>query len=350
VSEEIQIEIQDNGAAGDAGTRGRGEIQNPKSKIQNPEDLLSLLLADKRSQNTQRAYRVDLTDFFQSQYGAEPSPELLRVFLAQGTERIAYALAVYKGDLIARKLSEATVNRRLAALNSLLTFARRVGATDAVVTGLVRGEKVIPYRDTAGITPAQARILLQQPDRSAVKGKRDYAILLLLLENALRSAEVRGITVEDFRPDERALRILGKGRGTQKETITINLHTVQAIQDYLVASPHASNPQAALFQNLHRSRRGGGLSGTGLYRMVGGYARQAGLTGTLSPHRLRHTAITSALLATGGDVVQVQQLSRHARVETVVRYNDNRAGHQARVTALLGTLYEEADVEETERE
>jgi len=303
-------------------------------------DLLALLLADKRSENTRRAYRKDLTDFFQSTYGQAPTPPLMKEFLAQGTDRIAFAIAAYKGDLIARSLSEATVNRRLAAVNSLLLFARRLGLTDADVSGLVRGEKVVPYRDTTGITPAQARKLLQQPDRATLKGRRDYALLLLLLENALRSAEVRQLTVEDFRPDERTLHILGKGRGTQKETVTINPHTVEAIQDYLAVSSHANDPQAALFQNLHPSGKGGGLTSDGLYKIIAEYAEKAGFERRISPHRLRHTAITTALAATAGDVVRVQHLSRHARVETVMRYNDNRSGHQAGVTALLGIAFE----------
>lgn len=320
----------------------RAEGRESREIIHDARDPIALLLADKRSENTRRAYRKDLIDFFRSTYGAEPTPQRVGEFLAQGTDRIAFTLAAYKGDLIARGLSEATVNRRLAAVNSLLLFARRLGLTEADVSGLVRGEKVIPYRDTTGLTPAQARRLLQQPDRTTLKGKRDYALLLLLLENALRSAEVRQLTIEDFRPDERSLRILGKGRGTQKETVTINPRTVAAIQDYLADSSHASDPQAALFQSLHPSGRGGSLTSDGLYKIVAEYAAKAGSDRRISPHRLRHTAITTALAATAGDVVRVQHLSRHARVETVMRYNDNRTGHQASVTALLGAVYEDA--------
>ncbi len=50
----------------------------------------------------------------------------------------------------------------------------------------------------------------------------------------------------------------------------------------------------------------------------------------LTPHKLRHSAITAALDATGGDVRRVQRLSRHARLETVMVYDDNRPTSRAR--------------------
>jgi integrase/recombinase XerC len=310
------------------------------------EDILTLLLADKRSENTKRAYRADIQDFFTAMYGAEPTPTHLAAFLAMGSERVAFLVASYKGDLISRRLSEATVNRRLSAVRSLLLFARRLGLTDADLHRLVPGEKVLAYRDTRGVTMEEARRLLVQPDRTILRGKRDFAMLLLLLENALRSAEVRTLTVADFLPAENALYITGKGRGTQKERVTLNHHTTQAIADYLSQTPHQQVMDAPLFQNLDQRSKGGTLSGWGLHKIVSGYAAAAGITRTLSPHRLRHTAITAALEATQGDVVQVQKLSRHARVETVMRYNDNRQDQQGRVTALLGALFQEPVADE----
>jgi integrase/recombinase XerC len=312
---------------------------NPIAELDQREDIVSLLLADKRSENTRRAYRYDLYDFFRTRYGVDPTPELIGQFLALSADRIAFHIAVYKGDLISRSLSEATINRRLAAIHSLVDYARRVGLTDANITGLIRGEKVIPYRDTSGITSEQAKQLLSLPDRSTLKGKRDYAILLLLLENALRSAEIRRCWVSDFDPQDRTLRILGKGAGTQRTLITINEHTASAIQDYLDAAGHGSESDAPLFQGCHRGASQQGLTGDGLYKIIGEYARRAGIEKRISPHRLRHTSITTALDVTGGNIAVVQQLSRHASVETVIRYNDNRVGNQAKVTAMLGEVF-----------
>jgi integrase/recombinase XerC len=58
----------------------------------------------------------------------------------------------------------------------------------------------------------------------------------------------------------------------------------------------------------------------------------------VSPHRIRHWSITAALDATAGDVRKVQKLSRHANLNTLMIYDDNRINHQGEVTQLLDDL------------
>ena len=68
--------------------------------------------------------------------------------------------------------------------------ARKFGLTDVDAGGLVAGEKVTPYRDTRGPGTGEVRRMLSAPDRQTPTGKRDYALLILLWENALRRSEV----------------------------------------------------------------------------------------------------------------------------------------------------------------
>lgn len=301
-------------------------------------DVLTMLLADKRSENTRRAYQHDLRDFFRTIYGGEPTAATLKEFLALSTPQMAAVILRYKARLIADKKSEATVNRRLAALLSLVKFARRVGATEADPSDHVDIEKVIPYRDTRGITAEQARRLLRQPDRHTLKGCRDYALLLLMLENALRRAEIISLTVEDFDPEAHTLRVFGKGRGTQVERITLSRSGVQAIQDYLRLRGHDEDRTTPLFLNVSSGSYAQPLTADGLYKIVREMATQAGLSSRLSPHRLRHTAITLALDAVGGDLRRVQRLSRHARLDTLRIYDDNRSDLQGEVTNTLSAI------------
>ncbi len=301
-------------------------------------DVMAMLLADKRSEHTRRAYRFDLCDFFGAVYGQEPTPELVGQFLGQTTAQMAATILRYKARLIAVPLSEATVNRRISAVMSLVKFARRVGATEADPRDHVDAEKVVVYRDTRGLSADQARRLLRQPDRTTRKGKRDFALLLLLLENALRRAEVVGLTVGDFDADSRTLLVRGKGRGTQKERITLSAAATQALRGYLEGCEHASRAEAPLFINVSPAYNGRGLTADGLYKIVRETAEKAGLANLLSPHRLRHTAITLALDAAGGDIRRVQRLSRHARLETLQIYDDNRSDLQGEVTDLLSAI------------
>jgi integrase/recombinase XerC len=298
-------------------------------------DAFALLLADKRSPATRKAYRQSLVHFF----GHTPTPEEVKAFAGLPRPQIALRLNAYKSGLLAHGCSEATVNLRLAALRSLLKLCHRLGYSETDGSGLVDGEKARAYRDTRGIGLPAMRALVAAPGTDTLKGLRDTALLRLLLENGLRRSEVVAANVGDFSLADRRLLILGKGRGTQKEPITLTEAATRAISDYLGAAGHGQDLEAALFLNLsHRPDvTGGRLTGDGLFFLVREYGEQIGVA-NLTPHKLRHSAITAALDATNGDVRRVQRLSRHAQVQTLLRYDDNRQDLQGGVTRLLSGL------------
>ena len=93
-----------------------------------------------------------------------------------------------------------------------------------------------------------------------------------------------------------------------------------------------------LFTALDRACYGHRLTGTGLYKLVQGICHKAGIQKPMSPHRIRHSGITEALEITGGDVRAVQKLSRHAKLETLMVYDDARTNAQQKVTELLAAM------------
>jgi integrase/recombinase XerC len=300
-------------------------------------ELLKLLLADKRSPSTKRAYAADLRDFF----GQDLSPAEVERFVTQSPAEIARLLATYKGDLLERGLTEATINRRLAAIRSLLKFCYRLGWSQTDGRSLVEGERVVAYRDTRGVTPEVVKKLFAAADTGDLTGLRDVALLRLLCENALRRAEVCALSVADFRPQERRLYVLGKGRGTQKEPETLSDRAIEALTRYLNAAGHASDAAAPLLRNVdpRPDYNGQRLTGDGIYHIVQDLGARVGVP-NLTPHKLRHTAITIALDLTGGNVRAVRDLSRHARLETLQRYDDNRRDFQGSVSEKLSDLFE----------
>lgn len=296
-------------------------------------DLLAELLADKRSPNTRRAYQKDLADFFQSAAGHPPSPQLIGEFL--GLERFTAIALVsqYKASLISRGLAEATINRRLAAIKSLVRFAQKQGKC-AWSLEEVEGEKIKQYRDTSGVSQGDYLQILATCNRATSTGKRNYAILILLWSNVLRREEVAKLLVSDFNPDLKTLRILGKGRGTQAEQISLSQLVVAAISDWLQCRDDCQSSDP-LFISLSNNSRGKKLSGNAIYDLVCESAIAAGLRKHLSPHRVRHSGITAALELTGGDVRKVQKLSRHARLDTLMLYDDARQNAQGEMSELL---------------
>lgn len=302
-------------------------------------DVLAQLLENQKSPNTWRAYKKDIHDFFRFAADAnEPSTILVDAFLKlEQTQALSLVLR-YKNDLRdRRRLKEATVNRRLAALKALVRLANQLGQCSYTLNG-IKGEKVVHYRDTTGIEQNKYRQILQIPDQSTLKGKRDYAILRLLWDNALRRGELVQINLKDFNPEERTLGILGKGKGTQKQTITLSKATIAAIQAWLSVYPSEKGKDQPLFIALDRAHIGHRMTGTAIYQLVRQTAKIAGVEKIMSPHRIRHSGITAALEATKGDVRKVQKFSRHSDLNTLMIYDDNRKNVQGEITELLADL------------
>jgi integrase/recombinase XerC len=303
---------------------------SPVPLITDWERVLGDWLNTKRSPHTRRVYQKDIKNFL-SDTGTE-----LGKFLTLDRHG-AYALVSrYKGDLIKKELKSATINRRLAAIKSLVSFAYNCGHCEFMLEA-VKGEKLCAYRDTTGIDPEAFKRVLGGIDRTSLKGIRDYALLMLLWSNALRRSEVSKASIADFDPVTKTLRIFGKGRGNQSEIVSLGSGTVNAIEAWLEARGE-TNPDKALFVSVNPGYRDGRLCTQGIYNIVKYRCQSAGISKPMSPHRVRHSSITAALESTGGDVRRVQKLSRHSSLNTLLIYDDNRKNHQGEVTDLLDGL------------
>ena len=297
---------------------------------------LQALIQDRRSAATQRAYAGDLKDFF-GWRGQEVCAASVCDLCSLDAGMLTQALLAYKAELVRRNLAEATCNRRLSAVRSLLRMARRLGAGNPDPAGLVVSEKVKEYRDTRGVSTLDVGKLLDTPDRATLKGKRDYALLVLLWENALRRAEVCGCDVTHFDANAQRLFIKGKGSGTQREPVTLSARAVAAIAEYLNARSEPA-PDAPLFCSAaHYIRKESRLQPDGLHHLMSHYGKKV-LGRPLRPHAMRHTSITAVLDATKGDVRMAQRLSRHADLRTLQKYDDNREDLQGKATTLLSAL------------
>ncbi|MEE3717637.1 tyrosine-type recombinase/integrase [Tumidithrix elongata RA019] len=307
-----------------------------RSALAKDIDLLTALLADKRSINTKKAYEKDLKYFFLAAYDRLPSEELVRQFLRLDRFDAIALVLKYKSAMIAKDLKEATVNRRLSAIKSLVDYAGKLGHCQWNLNE-VQGETVQTYRDTTGIKTSGIKAMLEVPNRETLAGKRDYAILRLLWDNALRRNEIASANIGDFDPEMRSLKILGKGRGSQQTSISLSQATTVAIQAWLMEI-ESHNPNQPLFSALDSASYGHRLTGSAIYQLVNNAAKKAGISKQMSPHRIRHSAITAALDATNGNVRKVQKLSRHKKLDTLMLYDDNRTNAQGEISDLLSDL------------
>lgn len=293
------------------------------------EQLLTDWLSTKSSEHTQRVYRADIANFL---FDIDST---LGKLLTSDRYQAFELLSRYKGQMLSLKLNSATINRRLSAIKSFVNYGYDCGKCDYVLDN-VKSLKLEPYRDTSGVSLAQFKQILAAIDETTLKGKRDRAILLLLWGNALRRSELAGCNIGDFDPDAKTLRIKGKGR-SQHEIVSLGSSAIAAIQSWLAARGETPT-QAALFCSVNPGYKHGRLCTQAIADVVRSRSKAGGVSKKMSPHRIRHSSITAALDATNGNVREVQKLSRHKNVQTLLVYDDNRTNAQAKVTNILDGL------------
>lgn len=274
-----------------------------------------------RSERTRRAYAADLADF--CSFLNVPDTDAAAALLFSLPHGAANATALgYRSHLLERELAPATVNRRLAALRSLVKLGRVLGVVSWTLE--VENLEAKSYRDTRGPSVDEFLEVLDAIGTREPKDIRDRALLWLLYNPALRRGEVVALDVahvertRDGRPA--ALRVLGKGR-RQRERIELSELPAAALAEWLEARGPADGP---LFLSFDPTGAGDGrLTGAGVYAIVQARGRAAGLD-ALRPHGLRHGGITAYLDASGGNLRAGQSFSRHARSDTLALYDDNR--------------------------
>nr|WP_017655383.1 site-specific integrase [Fortiea contorta] len=172
-------------------------IERYFAATEDEQDVIALMLANIRAPSTRREYQKDLRKFFVAMTGIEPNVDSVLEFLHLTEKRAVAVVLKYKAKLLAIGLKEATVNRRLSSIKSLVKFARKLGVCSYTLED-VELEKVKAYRDTTGVDAQSINSVIQLIERSTVHGQRDYALLRLLWENLLRRNEVSQLNIDDW--------------------------------------------------------------------------------------------------------------------------------------------------------
>ena len=232
---------------------------------------------------------------------------------------------VWRKQLEERTLAGATVRGKLAALSSLFEHLCDV---NAVTHNPVKGVKRPKVETYEGKTPAlgdhQARALLDAPDADTLKGKRDRAILSVLLFHALRREELTKLKVKDITERRGVKYFRVHGKGGKIRYVPCHSGTLERIDDYLALLGHTDDAGGALFRptKSKSSTLDDAITPDGVYRMIRAYASTAKITGIerLGAHAMRATAATNAL-DLGADIAKVQEMLGHANIQTTRIYD-----------------------------
>lgn len=168
------------------------------------------------------------------------------------------------------------------------------------------------------LTKNQARQLLKVINRDTIKGKRDYAIILLMLSNALRSVEVSRLIIKDLEQD--GLMIWGKGyKKADKEKINIKQEVFEAIQNYLL-NRNDLNDNSPLFCNLSNNSYAKHIKPSGIAKIINQYLKTLNIKSIgMSSHSLRHSAAIIAY-ESGLSLEDLRIFMRHKDIRTTQEY------------------------------
>lgn len=306
--------------------------------------------------------------------------QAMGAWLQLGDQTARALVQRWMADQTRQGLAAATIGRRLASLKFLARQAALKELAD-IRLHLLKAPRPEKRRDMRGpsgvaaLTDLVARA--EAAGTSAAAKARNRAVALLLLTNALRRGEIGRLAMADWSPEQPLqLAIRGKGR-KEKELVTITAATATALEAWLALRPSwmPTEPWAPLFCALDRaaeSRAAKDLpldleqahrnleevaaatgspiwweemtlattsvafTGKAVYRLVAALGAAEGKT--LSPHRLRHGAVTTLVADLRMPMEQAQALARHKSVATTCRYFDRAGELQAEATASLGSL------------
>jgi len=202
----------------------------------------------------------------------------------------------------------------VTALRSLLRFLHATGRTERPLVGAVprlkgRVRTVVP----SPVSEEVAEQLVASCKTTTPTGRRDAAILVVLVRLALRAQEVADLSLDDI--DWRRGEVTVAGKGGRVDVMPLPADVGQAIADYLTGGRRAA-PTRALF--VKAVAPFGPMSSDGVAAVVRLCCHRAGLP-RVGPHRLRHMVATETLRA-GAPLAEVAQLLRHADVTTTTIY------------------------------
>jgi integrase len=286
-----------------------------------PDLLRKLVLDAVPSPHTRRSYATALDAFFRFCGGRVPNREMVLEWRA-GLET----------------LSPSTINVRLSAVRKMVDEAKRnnmKGSKWAASLTDIPNIRPKGIRSDNSLSLEQAKKLLAVPERSTLKGKRNYVILALLVGCALRRNELAKLDVAtiQLREGRWVLADLKGGKDRRIRTVAIPIWVKESIDAWMTA---AGIEDGRLLRSISKSGtiNSSTLSDWAVSFIVGQSSKQIGIE-AFGPDDLRRTCAKLCRKG-GGDLEQIKFLLGHSSIQTTERYLGSEQDMKIAVNDYLG--------------
>ena len=256
---------------------------------------------------TVRNYKTDLLDFFNF---------LREKKVGSLTEVDKHILREYLSYLVGQNIVKRSIARKLSAIRSFYRFLQReeiIAVSPVANTTSPKLDKRLP----AFLSQDEINRLLKTPDLSTPQGQRDRALLELLYASGLRVSEIASLDVGQVDLETNEIRVWGKG--AKERVVLMGKPAAEALTAYLKKGRPELLGDKKTSKALFVNRYGGCLTERSVQKLLGRYARIAGIKKRVHPHMLRHTFATH-LLDGGADLRVVQELLGHASLSSTQIY------------------------------
>lgn len=272
------------------------------------------------SPQTQKAYISDLKNFF----------DFLKtgnVYITHPSQIEGHHFQFYRDELIDKKLSSATINRKLVAIRSFIKWAMACKLIDYNPLDIVKLPKVQTESPTLAFDDVEVVEMINKPDLSTKKGHMNKIVMMLLFSLGLRRSELVNIKCEDFY-QERGHNVLKiRGKGGKDRHLPVAPFLAEAIKDYFNALKNfgiSLEPEDYLLQSSKKGKNVKAMDGSTVYRIIEKYAKECGITKKVSPHSCRATAISHLLDTQKTPIRDVAIFAGHSKITTTERYDKRR--------------------------
>ncbi|WP_405153102.1 tyrosine recombinase [Paenibacillus sp. FSL K6-0108] len=271
------------------------------------------------SSSTLESYLRDVDkfiEFAEKEYGIREAEQVRRTHVI-----------LFIGQLKQTGRANATIARSVVSLRSYFHFLMRRGEILQDPTFDVEAPKADKTPPQV-LTIQEIELLLASPDTRSPQGVRDRAMLELLYATGIRVSELIALDVRDVQPGMRFIRCGGAGK---ERILPIGAPAAQWASVYVneyrnLLIKHETDEQA-LFVNVSGRR----LTRQGFWKLLKKAAMDAGISGEITPHTLRHS-FAAHLIASGADTRAVQDMLGH------VEQPGQQYGHHGRKT--MKEIYE----------
>jgi integrase/recombinase XerC/integrase/recombinase XerD len=251
----------------------------------------------------------------------------------------------YKAELKNRSLSPNSISVYIVGVRRFFEWTEGMKFYPNIARGVKAGKKSKGFKKDV-LTLDQIKELFESIDRNTLRGKRDFAILNLLLRTGLRTIEAIRADVGDIRQQsgEAVLWIQGKGRDGKDEFVLLTQDTLRPIYEYL--KERGDTKEKPLFASISDRNKGERLTTKSIRRIVKDRLKAIEIVSDrLSAHSLRHTAVTLSLKA-GSTIQEAQALARHSNINTTLVYAQNidriKNAAEKRIDEILKQATEES--------